>query len=111
VKTAVVRARIDESLKQEASSVLEANGIEISDAIRLFLRQVVARGGLPFAPRLRGRVKAVSAKSLRRMKHQAQERDRALTAAGHFSKGELFLISPEAAQRSEVKWPEGSLRD
>lgn len=74
-------------------------------------RQIAAHNGLPFAPRLHGPVLVVSTRNLRRMKRQAQQRDRALTAAGHFGGGELFLISPEAAQHSEVQWPEGSLRD
>ncbi len=35
-------------LKEEAQDVLGRVGLNISDAIRLFLRQVVAANGLPF---------------------------------------------------------------
>lgn len=51
MKDTVVRARIDAGLKAQAAEVLRVNGLEVSDAIRLFLRQVVRRGGLPFAVR------------------------------------------------------------
>jgi DNA-damage-inducible protein J len=56
MKSAVVRARIEADLKERAGEVLAANGLELSDAIRLFLRQVVLKGGLPFhvrAPRVK----------------------------------------------------------
>jgi addiction module RelB/DinJ family antitoxin len=51
MKTSLVRARIDEDLKEQATDVLEQNGLEMSDAIRLFLIQVVRKGGLPFSVR------------------------------------------------------------
>src|ERR1700729_1550370 len=48
MKQSVVRARIDNDLKAEASALLESCGLGLSDAIRIFLRQVVKQGGLPF---------------------------------------------------------------
>jgi DNA-damage-inducible protein J len=48
MKNAVIRARIDSELKAEASRVLAACGLEPSDAIRMFLQQVVAHQGIPF---------------------------------------------------------------
>jgi DNA-damage-inducible protein J len=42
-----VRARVEPQLKEEASAVLQAIGLDISTAIRLFLRSVVEKGGLP----------------------------------------------------------------
>ena len=50
-KTAEIRSRIEPSLKEESSEVLASLGLDMSDAIRLFLRQVVEVGGLPFALR------------------------------------------------------------
>ncbi|MGF6516273.1 DNA-damage-inducible protein J [Pseudomonas sp. BT76 TE3572] len=47
-----VRCRIDEDLKTQATEVLNACGLSISDAMRLFLRQVVATQGLPFEVRV-----------------------------------------------------------
>jgi DNA-damage-inducible protein J len=47
---AVVRARIDERIKEEASVVLAAMGLTISDAFRLLLIRVVQEKALPFEP-------------------------------------------------------------
>jgi DNA-damage-inducible protein J len=46
--TSEIRSRIEPDLKDEAQAVLSRVGLNISDAIRLFLRQVVATRGLPF---------------------------------------------------------------
>lgn len=48
LKSADVRTRIEPELKKSAETVLAENGLTISDAIRMFVRQVVAYGGLPF---------------------------------------------------------------
>jgi len=45
--TVDVRARVEPELKQEAVAVLQASGLDLSTAIRLFLRSVVETGGLP----------------------------------------------------------------
>lgn len=52
LKTTDVRCRIEEELKESATEVLKACGLSISDAMRLFLRQVVAVQGLPFEVRI-----------------------------------------------------------
>ena len=48
LKVAEIRSRIELDLKEEATRVLASCGLNVSDAIRLFLRQVVAQNGLPF---------------------------------------------------------------
>ena len=45
--TVDVRSRVEPELKAEATAVLRAAGLDISTAIRLFLRSVVEKGGLP----------------------------------------------------------------
>ncbi len=50
-KTADVRLRLEPKLKEEAVKVLADAGLELSIAIRLFLKQVVTHGGLPFEVR------------------------------------------------------------
>ena len=47
---AVVRARIDEDVKDEAAAILGAAGLTISDAFRMMLMRVVAEKALPFDP-------------------------------------------------------------
>lgn len=43
-------ARIDERIKDEASAILSAAGLTVSDAVRMLLVRTVAERGLPFAP-------------------------------------------------------------
>jgi DNA-damage-inducible protein J len=47
---AVVRARIDEHLKEEAAAVLAAMGLTVSDAFRLMMVRIAADKALPFEP-------------------------------------------------------------
>ncbi|AQX31530.1 MULTISPECIES: type II toxin-antitoxin system RelB/DinJ family antitoxin [Bartonella] len=44
----VIRARIDKSLKKEASAILANMGLTISDYVRIALTKVVNERGLPF---------------------------------------------------------------
>ncbi len=46
----VVRARIDEHIKAEATVVLAAMGLTVSDAFRLLLTRVAREHALPFDP-------------------------------------------------------------
>ena len=47
---AVVRARIDEHIKEEAAVVLAAMGLTVSDAFRILLTRVAHEKALPFEP-------------------------------------------------------------
>ena len=47
---AVVRARIDEQIKEEAAAVLATMGLTVSDAVRLMLTRVAREHTLPFNP-------------------------------------------------------------
>ena len=47
---AVVRARIDEHIKEEATAVLAAMGLTVSDAFRILLTRVAHEKALPFGP-------------------------------------------------------------
>ena len=49
-KNGFVHSRIDGNIKEQASFILEKIGLNVSDAIRLFLNQVVMRKGMPFRP-------------------------------------------------------------
>ncbi|MEI6825911.1 MAG: type II toxin-antitoxin system RelB/DinJ family antitoxin [Desulfuromonadales bacterium] len=49
---AVIRSRTDSSIKLETQSLLERFGLTMSEAIRLFLHQVVIEKGLPFQVKL-----------------------------------------------------------
>jgi DNA-damage-inducible protein J len=47
---AVVRARIDGRIKEEAAAILGAAGLTVSDAVRMMLVRTVAEKALPFDP-------------------------------------------------------------
>ncbi|MBI4023639.1 MAG: type II toxin-antitoxin system RelB/DinJ family antitoxin [Verrucomicrobia bacterium] len=46
-KTAVVRARIEPKIKNEAEEILSQMGLKLSDAVRLLCRQIALRHALP----------------------------------------------------------------
>ena len=47
-RTANVFARVEPELKEQAESVLDQLGIPMSNAVGMFLRQVVLQKGIPF---------------------------------------------------------------
>ncbi|MBV9393399.1 MAG: type II toxin-antitoxin system RelB/DinJ family antitoxin [Methylobacteriaceae bacterium] len=47
-KKASINVRIEPALKERAEHVFAALGVSMSDAIGMFLRQVVMRRGMPF---------------------------------------------------------------
>jgi DNA-damage-inducible protein J len=111
MKQQIVRARIDDELKVQSGAVLAACGLEFSDAIRLFLRQVVIHGGLPFAVREHRGVRVVAPARLQAMKRAAQARDHALAASGELPAGQMLLIRPEQARKARLQWPAVALSD
>ena len=46
---AVIQLRVDDDLKLQASSVYEKLGIDLSSAIRMFLKRSVMVNGIPFS--------------------------------------------------------------
>lgn len=51
-KTASVYTRVDPETKEQAETILNDLGIPMSNAIGMFLRQVVIQRGMPFEVRL-----------------------------------------------------------
>lgn len=50
MQNTVVRARIDERIKDEATVVLAAMGLTVSDAFRILLTRIAREKALPFEP-------------------------------------------------------------
>ncbi len=48
IKTAMVRARVEPKLKNQAENVFHRLGLNATQAITIFYKQVGLRGGLPF---------------------------------------------------------------
>jgi len=89
-KSADVRLRLEPELKAVANKVLNDAGLSLSDAIRIFLRQVVATRGMPFE------IRQPNKASLR-----AMEEARATPRARFSSAKELFdeLEKPQRKKR------------
>jgi len=51
-KTTNIFARVEPGVKEQAETVLEQLGIPMSNAIGLFLRQIVIQRGIPFEMKL-----------------------------------------------------------
>jgi DNA-damage-inducible protein J len=109
-KDSVVRARIDSDLKAQAAQVLSGCGLELSDAIRLFLQQVVLQEAIPFPIEATHRVERLPAGELRAMKEAAQARDRdpAHNARSDLSGENRLLVRSKMIQGARVRsWPSG----
>lgn len=63
---AVVRARIDPKLKDEAADILAATGLTVSDAFRMMLVRTVAEQRLPFDPLVPNRETIAAMQAARR---------------------------------------------
>ena len=56
--TKVVRARVDERVKEEATAILATMGLTVSDFVRIGLTKVVSEQGLPFEMQVPNRLTA-----------------------------------------------------
>lgn len=63
---AVVRARIEEHIKEEATVVLAAMGLTISDAFRMMLTRIAREKALPFEPLVPNEITIEAMKEARR---------------------------------------------
>jgi DNA-damage-inducible protein J len=77
----VVRARIDERIKNEAAAVLGAMGLTVSDAFRLLLVRIAKDKALPFAPLVPNEETIAAMKAARRGELTAAESPDKLVAS------------------------------
>jgi len=63
---AVVRARVNEKIKEDAAAILESVGLTVSDAVRMMLVRTVAEGALPFDPLVPNKETVEAMKAARR---------------------------------------------
>ena len=70
-ENAVVRARINQEIKEEASAVLATMGLTVSDAFRLMLTRVAREKALPFEPLIPNNETIKAMKEARRGKLKA----------------------------------------
>lgn len=80
---AIVRARIDEQIKEEASVVLAAMGLTVSDALRMMLTRVAHEQALPFDPLTPNPITIKAMRDARRRKTTKHQTVEDLTADLH----------------------------
>jgi DNA-damage-inducible protein J len=66
MSNSVVRARINQDIKDEASAVLKAMGLTVSDAFRLMMVKIAKEKALPFEPLVPNEETIVAMKAARR---------------------------------------------
>jgi len=67
--TTMIHVRVDDDIKVQATEALEAMGLSMSDAVRLFLKRVVAEQALPIelkVPNAETRAAIEEARAMRR---------------------------------------------
>ena len=67
--TSMIHVRVDDDIKTQATEALDAIGLSMSDAVRLFLKRVVAEQAIPIelkAPNAETRAAMEEARAIRR---------------------------------------------
>lgn len=57
---AIVQFRVDDNIKEEASKVFEDLGVDLSTALRSFLKRSIAVGGFPYPMLINGNVQGMN---------------------------------------------------
>ena len=57
---AIVQFRVDDDIKKKASELYESLGIDLSTALRSFLRRSIVVGGFPYPMTINGKVEGVA---------------------------------------------------
>ena len=70
---ALVQVRIDEELKDRATAIYDALGIDLSTAIRMFLKRSVMVNGIPFSMILQDSFAQNAATALKMLSNAAKE--------------------------------------
>ena len=79
----VVRARVEEGVKEEASIVLATMGLTVSDAFRMLLTRIAREKALPFEPLVPNAQTIQAMKEARAGRHQSFDTVEALMADLH----------------------------
>ncbi len=66
MKTAIIHARIEPSVKHQAEGILHELGLSPTEAIRIFYQQITLRRGIPFSLDVPNELTAATLKKSRR---------------------------------------------
>ena len=65
----MLHVRVDDKTKEQASAALEAMGLSISDAVRVFLRRVAVEQAIPFPVKVPNATTQAAMAEARAMSH------------------------------------------
>lgn len=69
VATTMLHVRIDEDTKERASAALDAMGLSVSDAVRVFLRRIAVEQAIPFPLKVPNAATRAAMEEARSMSH------------------------------------------
>ena len=70
---ALVQFRVDDKTKQEATAIFEKLGIDLSTALRMFLKRSISIGGIPFPTMINDSVTGVLDPTLTKKQNEVRE--------------------------------------
>ncbi len=98
---AVLQVRVDDDLKNQSAEILDALGIDLSTAVRMFLKKVVLERGIPFDTRIdETTLKGILA--IREMQRISEENGNSEMTLEEINE-EIRLAREERRSRKEVK--------
>jgi addiction module RelB/DinJ family antitoxin len=116
-KDAVVRARIDPDLKEQASRVLQAMGLTVSDVLREVMIRVAQDQALPFPVRtslgavLDVKFGTITPRQFWARKRALQASDHATAADGILQAEEPVLIPSRLVRGAVPHWPQDAFSE
>lgn len=70
---ALVQFRVDDKTKQEATALFEKLGIDLSTALRMFLKRSIIMGGIPFPTMINDSITGVIDPTLTKKQNEVRE--------------------------------------
>ncbi len=116
-KAAVVRARIDPVLKEQAARVLAAMGLTVSDVLREVMVRVANDKELPFQVRtsLGGvrdvKIRTITEEQFWARKGALQASDHAKAASGTLQPEETLMIPSRMLRDAVPQWPQDAFAE
>lgn len=98
---AVLQVRVDDELKSQASAIFEELGMDLSTAIRMFLKKSVSEKGIPFETTLDEK-NIEFGRLIRRLQKHSEEIGNSEMTLDEINE-EIRLAREERRKRKEVK--------
>ena len=100
---AVLQVRVDDELKNQASAIFNELGMDLSTAIRMFLKKSVSERGIPFETTLDEK-DIEFGRLIRELQKHSEEIGNSEMTLEEINE-EIRLAREERRKRKEVKWP------